>query len=77
MPKAVTFNYLLITFFKKKFSSKCPQVWGDSWEAESLFGNGGGRGVGGWAKSEEHYHPFLCHEVCTTEMFTNTCLKRK
>lgn len=23
---------------------KCPQVWGDSWEAESLFGDGGGGG---------------------------------
>lgn len=37
----------------------------------------GWRGVGYWVKSEEHYHPFLRHEVCTTEMFTNTCLKRK
>ena len=56
---------------------KCPQVWGDSWEAESLFGDGGGGGGGGRLKSEKHYHPFLHHEVCTTEMFTNTCLKRK
>ena len=45
MPKAVILNYLLITFEKKKVSIKCPQVWGDSREAESLFGDGGG---GGW-----------------------------
>ena len=70
------FNLFIDNILKQKVLIKCPQVWGDSWEAESLFG-WGQSGVGGWVKSEEHYHPFLHHKVCTTEMFTNTCLKRK
>ena len=77
MPKAVIFNYLLITFEKKKFPSNVLRFGEIAGRQRVCLGMEGGGGGGGWGKSEEHYHPFLCHEVCTTEMFTNTCLERK
>lgn len=40
------FHLFIDNILKQKVLIKCPQVWGDSWEAESLFGDGGGWGAG-------------------------------
>ena len=44
------FQLFIDNILKQKVLIKCPQIWGDSWEAESLFGDGGGWGAGGLGK---------------------------